>query len=104
MVKDFKRQTLIDEIAKESIIVLDFYAVWCGPCAAFEPTFYSVAEEMKGKAIFGKVNIDEHRDIAVMYHISSIPTIIIIKNSEVVWQHIGTVDSSLLKSKINSLL
>ncbi len=103
MVREFSKQMLNDEIAKGSVIVLDFYAVWCGPCHSFESTFLQVATDMKDKAVFGKVNIDEHRDIAVMYRIASIPTILIIKAGEVVWQHIGTVDGSVLKNKINAL-
>ena len=103
MVKEFSKQILQDEIAKGSIIVLDFYAIWCGPCNTFAPTFNQIAIDMGNVAVFGKVNIDEQRDIAILYRISSIPTILIIKNNEIMWQHIGTVDAILLKNKIKSL-
>lgn len=104
MIKEFSKQLLSEAIKKGGIIVLDFHAIWCGPCKSFSTIFEKIAEEMNGIAIFGKVNIDEHRDLAIEYKISSIPNIIILKDGIVMWQHIGIVDAELLKNKINTLL
>lgn len=104
MIKEFSKQSLAEEIKKGGIIVLDFHAIWCGPCKSFGSVFEKAAEEMKEVATFGKINIDEQRDLAVEYKVSSIPNVVIIKNGVVMWQHIGTIDIELLKNKINTLL
>lgn len=104
MVKEFSKSFLATEMKKNSLIVLDFYAVWCGPCRTFGNTFSEVAAELSDIAIFGKVNIDEQRDLAVEYKVSSIPTIIIIKNGVLAWNHIGMIDATSLKNKIHFLL
>jgi thioredoxin 1 len=104
MIKEFSKQLLSEEIKKNNIIVLDFHAVWCGPCKSFSSVFNNVATELNSVATFGKINIDEQRDLAIEYKVSSIPTIIILKNGIVMWQHIGTVDAETLKNKINTLL
>jgi thioredoxin 1 len=104
MIKEFSKQLLIEAMKQEAIIVLDFYALWCGPCKTFAIEFNKVAEKMHTIATFGKVNIDEHRDLAVQYKVSSIPTVIIIKNGIVAWQHIGTLDANVLEQKIQSVL
>ncbi len=104
MIKEFSKLSLSDEIKKGGIIILDFHAIWCGPCKKFSNIFEQTAEEMKDVATFGKVNIDEQRDLAIEYKISSIPNIVIIKNGVVVWQHLGGVSNETLKNKINTIL
>jgi thioredoxin 1 len=104
MITIFNKESLDNEIKKNSIIVLDFYAVWCSPCVAFSPKFEEVAKQYSDKAVFGKINIDECRDLAVKYRISSIPTIIIIKDGAIVWQHIGSIDKKILSEKIEVLI
>ena len=103
MVTIFNKKSLDEAIEKNNLIVIDFYAVWCGPCVSFANTFEEVAKKYDRVAVFGKVNIDESRDLAVKYRISSIPTIVIIKNREVVWQHIGSTDEHTLSSKVDVL-
>jgi thioredoxin 1 len=104
MIKEFSKQSLSEEIKKNGIVVLDFHAVWCGPCKSFSSVFQKVADELNSVATFGKVNIDEQRDLAIEYKVSSIPNIVIIKSGVVMWQHIGTIDAEILKNKINALL
>ncbi len=104
MIKEFSKELLTEEIKKNGIIVIDFHAIWCGPCKSFNSIFQKVAEDMQDKATFGKINIDEHRDLAIQYKVSSIPNIIIIKKGSVVWQNIGIVDAENLKKKINTLI
>lgn len=103
MVISFNKESLENAMQKNNIIVLDFYAIWCGPCVSFASTFEEVAKKYDGIAIFGKINIDESRDLAVKYRVSSIPTIIIIKNNQIVWQHIGSIDAKTLSEKIDIL-
>jgi thioredoxin 1 len=104
MVQEFSKQLLTEKIKTDNIIVLDFYAIWCGPCKTFGNIFDEVAQEMKDFATFGKVNIDEQRNLAIEYKISSIPNIVIIKNGTLMWQQIGSIDAETLKNKIKTLI
>jgi len=98
---EFSRKSFYDEVSsrKEPIIV-DFYASWCSPCAAMKPVFLSLAEHFHGKVFFGIVNIDELRDIAIEYSVSSIPMFIIILEKKVVWSHTGTISEEKFKGAI----
>ena len=76
--------------AQEPVLV-DFFETWCGPCNMLAPTIEEVADEMQGKAHVFKVDIDECRDIAMRYHVSSVPTLMLFKNGEVVKKNVGAV-------------
>ena len=65
---------------KDGVVIVDFFADWCGPCKMLAPIFEEVGNEMEGKAKFIKVNVDEARDIADKFRISTIPTMIVLKN------------------------
>jgi thioredoxin len=101
MVRDFSKSILAEEIKKSGLIVLDFYAGWCGPCRSFSAIFEECALTMNKEAVFGKVNIDEQRDLAIEYKISSIPTVLIVKDGQLVWSHVGAVSLDVLKNKIS---
>lgn len=101
MVKDFSKNILTEEIKKNKLVILDFYAPWCGPCRSFSSIFEECALSMSNNAIFGKVNIDEQRDLAIEYKISSIPTVVVVKDGQLVWSHVGALSAEVLKSKIS---
>ncbi|MBR3325657.1 MAG: thioredoxin [Clostridia bacterium] len=82
-------------------VVVDFYADWCGPCKMMSPIIENVAEELEGKAIVGKVNVDENSGVAEKYGIMSIPTIIIFKNGEVYKIFTGVTSKSEIMEAIN---
>ena len=84
-------------------VVLDVFASWCGPCLQMAPIFEELAKEMSEKYKFAKLNIDEERDLAIQYNVSSIPTFIFIKNGEVVGRELGYMDKETLKSKIEGI-
>ncbi|MSR32672.1 MAG: thioredoxin [Gemmataceae bacterium] len=63
-------------------VLVDFWAAWCGPCRALGPTIEKLADQFAGKAKIGKLNTDDHQDIAIRYGISSIPAILIFKGGE----------------------
>lgn len=94
------------EEALESAIpvVVDFYADWCGPCKMMSPVIDELATDYEGRVKIGKVNTDENRGVASKYNIMSIPTILLIKNGQVVDQVVGAVPKTVLEQKINNML
>lgn len=87
-------------IEKYSLIVVDFWAPWCGPCRMVSPIIEQLASELSGKVVFGKVNVDENPRIASTFGIRSIPTISIFKNGRVIDSFVGAASKSQLQSKI----
>lgn len=82
-----------NEIVKEAKVpvFLDFWAEWCGPCQMFLPVVEELADEMEGKAIVGKINVDEEPELARQYRVMSIPTVVVIKDGEVVKRNVGAL-------------
>lgn len=84
-------------------VIVDFYADWCGPCKMMAPIIDQLATEYEGKVKIGKVNTDENRAIASKYNIMSIPTIIFIKDGQVVETTVGALPKQVLEQKIATL-
>lgn len=98
-----------DETAKEAIesgkvVVIDFWATWCGPCMKLGPIVEELAEKYEGKAIIGKINIDEETEIVAENGIRSIPTVIFFKDGKAVDRSVGLVQLSDLEEKLNAIL
>ena len=86
------------------VAVVDFWAEWCGPCRAITPIIEELSKEYDGKATIGKVNVDENPEVSMKYNIRSIPTILILKNGEVVEKQVGITTKQKLADKIESHL
>ncbi len=91
-------------IAKEGVALVDFWAPWCGPCRMLSPVIDELANEFDGKAKICKVNTDEQGDLAAQYGVRSIPTLIFLKDGELVDQLVGAQSKQALSDKLNSLL
>ncbi|MBQ4033907.1 MAG: thioredoxin [Paludibacteraceae bacterium] len=91
--------------ATDNLLVLDFWASWCGPCLALGPTIAAIAKDYEGKGVtVGKVNADENEDLCSVFGIRNLPTILYIKNGEVVDKTVGAMPKNMLVEKINGLL
>lgn len=91
-------------IASDKLIVLDFWATWCGPCKAIAPHIEELAVEFEGKAVVGKVNVDDDADIAAKYGVRNIPTVIFVKDGKLVDKQVGATPKTALKAKLESHL
>ncbi len=91
-------------LEEKGLVMVDFWAVWCGPCRMIAPTVEELAKEFAGKVKVAKLNTDENPDIATKYKIMGIPTIMFFRNGQKVDQVVGAVPKPQLKSKLESLL
>ena len=94
--ENFKSVVLESELP----VLVDFWATWCGPCRMLAPTVEEIAEEYAGKAIVGKVNVDEEPVLAMQYGINVIPTLISFKNGKAVDTKIGVQPKAALEEMI----
>ena len=79
-------------INSDKVIVVDFYADWCGPCKMMAPIIEEIAKELDGKANVGKINVDDNQNLAVKYQVMCIPTIAIFKQGKVIQSFVGVTD------------
>lgn len=99
------KENYSEEIEKSSLpVVIDVFAPWCGPCQQMTPIFEELSKELSGDYKFAKLNVDDTREIATKFNISSIPTFIFIKNGNVVGRETGSMSREALKQKIQKIL
>ena len=93
-----------NESIKNGIVVVDFYATWCGPCKMLVPVFDELAEELSDKVSFFKVDVDQGMEIAQAYRISSVPSIVIFKDGHQQEMLTGFMPKAVLEEKIKVYL
>ncbi|MBI5345566.1 MAG: thioredoxin [Chlamydiae bacterium] len=101
--KELTANNFTKEIAK-GLFLVDFFAVWCGPCRMLAPILEDVAEQLQGKATIAKVDIDKDESLAAQFDVSSVPTMIIFKDGKVLEKVIGLRDAKALKALVEKHL
>lgn len=96
--------SLDDVIHSHSLVVVDCWAPWCGPCRKIGPVIDELADDYEGKIVFGKLNVDENPGTSMKYKIMSIPTILIFKEGRLVDSPKGAMPKRLLEPKITKYL
>ncbi len=97
--------TYFNELLQDSkLVIVDFWATWCGPCRMLSPILDELEEEMADQITVVKVNVDDADEIAAQYRIMSIPTLLFIKNGQIVDKTVGAMPKPALVEKINANL
>ena len=93
-------RTFTGEVAKHDLMVVDFWAPWCGPCQYVSPIVEELARDYAGKVAFGKLNVDDNPMVSTQFRVMSIPTIMFFKKGRLVDMQIGAVPKQFLDQKI----
>jgi len=98
--------TTFDElvIKSDKLAVVDFSAEWCGPCRMVSPIIHELADEYDGRIVTGEINVDDNPEVTLKYKVRNIPTVLFIKNGEVVDKQVGAVPKSNFKNLIEKYI
>jgi len=87
----FNKESFDAALAEGKLMMVDFWAVWCGPCRMLAPMVDDLAEKYAGKVVVGKVNVDEEQELAIRYGVMSIPTVIFFKDGKEIDRKVGVM-------------
>lgn len=97
-------QNFHETIKKYSLVVVDFWAAWCGPCRMLAPTIDELARDYAGRIVFGKLNTDENRATSMGHQVMSIPTLIVFKDGQAVDRIVGALPKEALEARLQKHL
>jgi thioredoxin 1 len=97
-------ETFTVNVQNHSLVVVDCWAPWCGPCNMVSPIVEEMAQDYAGRILFGKLNVDENQRVAMQYEIMSIPTLLVFKEGKLVDRIVGAMPRQMLEPKITRYL
>ena len=100
----FSKEGFDKALASGQLVMVDFWADWCGPCKMLAPVIDGLAESYEGKAIVGKVNVDHEQELAMRYGVMSIPTVIFFKDGEEVARKVGVMPAGAFTEVLDNYL
>ena len=95
------KKTFIDVIQSDKLVLVDFFAEWCGPCKMMAPILKELASKIGDKATIIKVDVDKAPSVSSTYNIQGVPTLLLFKSGKVVWRQSGVVSAAALEQVIN---
>lgn len=93
-----------DAISTNQLVLVDFYATWCGPCKTMHPVLEELKKQLGDRLRILKIDVDKHQDIAMQYQIRSVPTLMLFRNGQRLWQQSGALPLSELKNYLQKYL
>lgn len=100
MIKELTNEDFVEEV-RDDLVLVDFYATWCGPCKMMHPVLEELIKENNNVKII-KINVDNHDELARQYGVMSIPTLVLFKNGNIVEKNIGFTPKDVLKEWLDS--
>ena len=104
MIQQLNNNNFQPTINSNDVVLVDFYADWCGPCKALHPTLENVAEDFDGKAVISKINVDSNPELSAQFGVRSIPALFYFQNGKLVDRQSGMQSKANIESKLNNLL
>lgn len=104
MAKEITDSNFIEITNTDKLTVVDFWAPWCGPCKALSPIIDELAKKFGDNVVIGKVNIEDSDELTTEFRIRSVPTILFLKNKEILFKHSGSISKEQLEEKIKELM
>jgi thioredoxin 1 len=104
MIKQLNKSNFEEVITNNPVVLVDFYADWCGPCKSLHPTLEALATEFNDKAIICKINVDHNPELSQMFEVSSIPALFYFKNGELLGKQTGLQPKNMISQNLNTLL
>ena len=105
MAKEFTDGNFQNEVlSADKLTVVDFWAEWCGPCRMIGPHIEEMSKEYDGRALIAKVNVDNNPEISYKYNVRSIPTVLYLKDGQIVDKQVGATSKKVLSDKLDAIL
>lgn len=104
MIQHLDKSSFDATINTNEVVLVDFFADWCGPCKALHPALEELAKDFDGKAVISKINVDKNPELAAQFKVRSIPALLYFKNGEVVGTQNGVQTKSVMTSHLTSII